>query len=73
MTAPDGGDAQDVQAKQTVMVLAIAFTVMAIILGIVLVWCRKKIQLVVLLLKETTKCVFQMPALMIIPVIVSIQ
>lgn len=59
----------DEQVKSGLMVYAIVLTIVAIVLGIILIWCRKKIRLVILLLKEATKAVFDMPLLMTVPVI----
>lgn len=67
----DAYDTNKQNAKSTLLFFGIFFTIMAIVLGIVLIWSRKKIHLVILLLKETTKAVFDMPGLIIIPVFVS--
>ncbi|XP_030752698.1 choline transporter-like protein 1 [Sitophilus oryzae] len=60
--------AQNEQQQYNFRYAAIVFTVATIILGIVFIWFRKRIGLVILLLQEATKAVFDMPQLVLIPV-----
>lgn len=54
-----------------VLIFMIAFTIFVVAFGLILIWSRKKIRLVILLYKETAKAIFDMPGLIAIPVIVS--
>ncbi|CAG9766257.1 unnamed protein product [Ceutorhynchus assimilis] len=60
---------RDNDPRYQVLGFAIALTILVIGLAIVLIWCRKKVHLVILLLKEATKAVFDMPGLIAIPVV----
>lgn len=53
------------------LISMIAFTIFVVAFGLILIWSRKKIRLVILLYKETAKAIFDMPGLIAIPVIVS--
>ncbi|XP_050308668.1 choline transporter-like protein 1 [Anthonomus grandis grandis] len=50
-------------------ILASVFTVIAIIMVVLLIWSRKKIKLVIMLLNETTRAVLDMPGLIFVPVV----
>lgn len=51
--------------------IMIILTIFVVAFGLILIWSRRKIRLVILLYKETAKAVFDMPGLIAIPVIVS--
>ncbi|ENN75558.1 hypothetical protein YQE_07901, partial [Dendroctonus ponderosae] len=49
------------------MTVGIILSVCAVLYGILLICFRKRVQLVILMLKEATKAVFRMPRLMAVP------
>lgn len=55
-----------------VLIFMIAFTIFVVAFGLILIWSRKKIRLVILLYKETAKAIFDMPGLIAIPVIFAV-
>lgn len=56
--------------KQPLLILAITFSIFWLILFFMMVFMFKKIQLVIQLLKEATKAAFDMPRLILIPIVV---
>lgn len=64
-------DQKPTDDQNGVLIFMIAFTIFVVAFGLILIWSRKKIRLVILLYKETAKAIFDMPGLIAIPVIVS--
>ncbi|XP_066148515.1 choline transporter-like protein 1 [Euwallacea fornicatus] len=59
LTLPDGGALP--------LIFGIPLTMLPLILGIVFFMCMSKIRLIILLFKETTKVVFDIPRLVVVP------
>ncbi|CAH1108167.1 unnamed protein product [Psylliodes chrysocephalus] len=72
LSPPVDKDTSSAQVYTTMyLVLAICFMVVWLVLVLVMIFMFKKIQLVILLLNETTKAVFAMPLLIFVPMISS--